>query len=188
MLSTFLVSPPKIPYPFSPSPAPQIINSHSWSWHSPTLGRRNLTGPRASPPIDDWLGHPLLHIHLEPQVPPCVFFHWWFRSKKLRGYWLIHIDVPPMGLQNPFSSLGTFSRSFTGDLVLCPMDDCEHLLLYLSGTGRPLKRQLYPAPVSKLLWASSIISGFGGSLWDRSPSGAVSDWSFLQSLFQTLSL
>ena len=26
--------------------------------------------PRASPPIDDQLVHPLLHIYLEPQVPP----------------------------------------------------------------------------------------------------------------------
>ena len=40
---------------------------------------------------------------------------------------------------NPFSSLGTFSSSFIGDPVLHPMDDCEHPLLYLSGTGRALK-------------------------------------------------
>jgi hypothetical protein len=25
----------------------------SWTWHSPILGNRNFTGPRASPPIDD---------------------------------------------------------------------------------------------------------------------------------------
>ena len=31
--------------------------------------------------------------------------------------------------------MGTFSSSFIGDPVLCPMDDCEHLLLYLPGTG-----------------------------------------------------
>jgi hypothetical protein len=37
---------------------------------------------------------------------------------------------------NPFSSLGTFSSFFIGDLVLHPMDDYEHPLLYLSGTGR----------------------------------------------------
>jgi hypothetical protein len=40
------------------------------------------------------------------------------------------------GTANPFSSLGIFSSSFTGDSVLCPMDGCEHPLLYLSGTGR----------------------------------------------------
>ena len=37
---------------------------------------------------------------------------------------------------NSFSLLGTFSSSITGDPVLHPIDDCEHLLLYLSGTGR----------------------------------------------------
>jgi hypothetical protein len=40
------------------------------------------------------------------------------------------------GATNPFSPLDTFSSSFIGDPVLTPMDDCEHPLLYLSGTGR----------------------------------------------------
>ena len=40
------------------------------------------------------------------------------------------------GASDPFSSLGTFSSSFTGDLVLHPMDDCEHPLLYLPGTNK----------------------------------------------------
>jgi hypothetical protein len=46
----------------------------------------------------------------------------------------------------------------------------------------PLKRQVYQAPVIKLLLASTIVSGFGGCIWDGSPGGAVSGWSFLQSL------
>jgi hypothetical protein len=37
----------------------------SWPWHSPILGHRTFTGPRASLPIDDPLGHPLLHMQLE---------------------------------------------------------------------------------------------------------------------------
>jgi len=53
-----------------------------------------------------------------------------------RGYWLVHVIVAPMGLQTPFISLGTFSSSLIGDPVLCPVDNCEHPLLYLSGTGR----------------------------------------------------
>ena len=52
--------------PLSPPPAPHLIHFHSWSWHSPILGHRAFTGPRASPPIDDQLGHPLLHMQLEP--------------------------------------------------------------------------------------------------------------------------
>jgi hypothetical protein len=36
---------------------------------------------------------------------------------------------------DPFSSLGTFSSSFIGDPVFHTIDDCEHPLLYLPGTG-----------------------------------------------------
>jgi hypothetical protein len=88
-------------YPLPPSPAPQPTHSHSQPWHSPILAHRTFTGPRASPPTDDRLGHPLLHMQLEPHVPPCVFFDQWFSLKELWGYWLVNIDVPPMGLQTP---------------------------------------------------------------------------------------
>ena len=70
----FLVSPPKIPYPLPPPPAPQLTQSNSQPWHSPILGHKTFTRPRASPPVDDQLGHPLLHMQLEPQITPCVFF------------------------------------------------------------------------------------------------------------------
>ena len=43
----------------------------------------------------------------------------------------------------------------------------------------PLRRQPYPAPVSKHLLASTMVSGFCGSLWDGSPGGEVSGWPFL---------
>jgi hypothetical protein len=36
---------------------------------------------------------------------------------------------------DPFSSLGTFSRSCIGDPVFHPINDCEHPLLYLPGTS-----------------------------------------------------
>ena len=52
--------------------------------------------------------------------------------------------------------------------------------------AEPLRRQLYQAPVSKHLLASTTVSGFGDCLWDGSPGGAVSRWSFLQSLLQNL--
>ena len=58
--------PSENPHPLPPPPAPQPTHSHSWFWHSPILGRRAFTGPRASPPIDDRLGHPLIHMQLEP--------------------------------------------------------------------------------------------------------------------------
>jgi hypothetical protein len=45
-----------------------------------------------------------------------------------------------------------------------------------------LRRQLYQAPVIKHLLASTKVSGFGGCIWDGSPSGVVSGWPFLQFL------
>jgi hypothetical protein len=42
-------------------------------------------------------------------------------------------------------------------------------LLYLPGIGKASQ-----APESKILLASTIVSGFGGGLWDGSPGGAVS--------------
>jgi hypothetical protein len=95
MLNPFLVSSLKIPYPLPlllnpPTPIPGPGIPLFWG-----------TGPRASPPIDDQLGHPLLHMQLEPQIPPCVFFDWWFSPWELWRYCLFHTDVPPMGLQTP---------------------------------------------------------------------------------------
>jgi hypothetical protein len=58
-LSKILLSPPPPP---PPAPTPQPTHSHSWSWHSPILEHGAFIGPRAFPPIDDQLGHPLLHI------------------------------------------------------------------------------------------------------------------------------
>ena len=36
---------------------------------------------------------------------------------------------------DPFSSFGTFSSSSIGGPLFDPIDDCEHLLLHLPGTG-----------------------------------------------------
>ena len=65
MLSPFLVSSLKIPYPLSSLPAPQTTHSHSWPWHSPIQGCRAFTGPKASPPIDDQLRVVLICISLK---------------------------------------------------------------------------------------------------------------------------
>jgi cytochrome bd-type quinol oxidase subunit 2 len=48
--------------------------------------------------------------------------------------------------------------------------------------AKPLRRQLYQATVSMVLLASTIVSGFGGYLWDGSPGGAVSGWSVIPSV------
>ena len=84
MLSSFLVSPLKTSYQFplpllTTQPAPA-----SWPWHSLTLEHRAFTGPRTSP-TDVQQGHPLLHMCLEPWVPPCILFGWWFSPWELWG-------------------------------------------------------------------------------------------------------
>jgi hypothetical protein len=105
-----------IPFPSFPSenplsplhlPASMRIVTHpptsaSLPWYSPTLGHQAFTGPRDSPPIDDQQGYLLLHMWLEPWVPPWVLFCW-FSPWELRevGVWLVDIVVLPMGLQTP---------------------------------------------------------------------------------------
>jgi hypothetical protein len=94
---------PRIPFPLPlltnpPTPA-------SLSCHSPILGHRAFTGWRASPPIDAWQDHPLLHMWLEPWVPLCVLFGLWSSSLGAFGDWLVAIVVPPMRLQTPSAPL-----------------------------------------------------------------------------------
>jgi hypothetical protein len=101
MLSPFLISAPKTPYSLPLPLLPNPSTPASWPWHSPILGHRAFTGPRASPSIDYRLVHPLLQMHLEPWVLPCVFSSWWFSPWELWGYWWVHIVIPPMGLQTP---------------------------------------------------------------------------------------
>jgi hypothetical protein len=62
------------PFPSSPPPAqkspilsplpllPNTPTPASWPRQSPISGHRTFTEPRASPPIDNPLGHPLLHM------------------------------------------------------------------------------------------------------------------------------
>jgi hypothetical protein len=106
--------PPPALLPNPPTPA-------SWPRHSPVLGHMIFPRPRASPPIDGQLGHPLLHMQLETQF--------W-------GVLVSSYCCSSYRASDPFSSLGIFSSSFIGDPVLHPIDDCEHPLLYLSSTGR----------------------------------------------------
>jgi len=53
--------------------------------------------------IDARRGHPLLHEQVEPWVPACSLFGWWFSSWEFWGVWLVDIVVLPMGLQNPLA-------------------------------------------------------------------------------------
>jgi hypothetical protein len=75
--------------------------SHSQPWHSPTMGHQAFTGPRAFSPIDVQQVHTLLHMQLEPWVPPCALLGWWISTWEFWGSWLVNIVVLSMGLQAP---------------------------------------------------------------------------------------
>jgi hypothetical protein len=52
-------------------------------------GHRTFTGPRASLPIDNQLGHSLLHMQLHMiGIYLSATYDWWFSPKELWGYWL----------------------------------------------------------------------------------------------------
>jgi hypothetical protein len=54
--------------------------------------------------------------------------------------------------------------------------------------AKPLREELYQAPVSKHFLVLAIVSGFGVCRWDGSLGGAVSAWPYLQFLLYSLSL
>jgi hypothetical protein len=104
-------------------PNPPILAS--WPWHSPVLEHIILARPRASHPTDGQLGHLLLHMQLETRA-----LGWGGVVVLVSSYCSFSYRDA-----DPFSSLGTFSSSFIGGPVFHPIDDCEHPLLYLLGTG-----------------------------------------------------
>ena len=110
----------------------------SLPWHSPTLGHRTPSGPRNSPPADVQQGHPLPHMQPEPWVPPCVLFGWWSSPREFWGGsdLLTLLLLTTHGAKNPLSSFSPFSNSSIWDPMLSSVVDCEHLPLYLSGSGR----------------------------------------------------
>ena len=68
---------------------------------------------------------------------------------------------------------GYFSGSFIGALVLCPMDGCEHPLLYLPGTGRASQETAISDSCQQSLVGNCLVSGFGGCLWDGNGAGTT---------------
>jgi hypothetical protein len=141
-LSQFPLWKPPIPSPLililwgcSPTHPPTPASQPS---HSPTLGHRAFTGPRTSSPTDVQQGHPLLHMWLELWVPPCVLFGWWFSRWDLGGggVWLLDIIVLAVGLQTPSAPSVLSLTPPLGIPMLNPMVGCEHMPLYLSGSGR----------------------------------------------------
>jgi hypothetical protein len=163
MLSPFLVSPPRTPYALLPTPCSPT--------HPLPLPGPVITLYWCIQPLQDQ--GPLLSLMSDKAilcdicswshgVPPCVLFGWWFSSWELWRYWLVHTVVPPMGLHIPSApwvlslspSLGTLC-SIQWLAVSIHFCICQVL-------AESLRTQLYQAPVSKHLLASTIVSVFDG--------------------------
>ena len=144
------------------------------------------SGPRVFSPTDFQQVCPLPHKWPVPWVAPCVFFGWWFSSQEHQGCGLLTLLPPSWGCKTPqlFQSLLQILRwrpsAQSNDWLQASASLCQAL-------EEPLRRQPYQTSVSKHFPASTIVSGFGGCIWDRSPGGAASGWPFLQSLLHTLS-
>jgi hypothetical protein len=108
----------KSPIP-SLCPAPQPTHSCFLALAFPCTGAYDFCKSKASPPFDGRLDHPLLHMQLETQFWEVLDSLYCCSSYRVAG---------------PFSSLGTFSSSFTGGPVFHPIANCEHPCLYLPGT------------------------------------------------------
>jgi hypothetical protein len=102
--------------------------------------------PRASPPSEGRLGHPLLHMQLETQL-------WGGGGLLVSSYCCSSYRVA-----DPFSSLGTFSSSFIRGPVFHPIDYCEHPFLYLPGIGRGSQERAISGSCQQNL--SSICNSF----------------------------
>ena len=114
-------------------------------------------------------------MQLEPWVSPSVFFDWWFSPREFWSYGLVHIDVPPRGLQ-------TLSDPWVLSLALPLGTLCSVQWMPVSihfcisqALAESLKRQLHQSPVSKLWLASPIVSGLGGCWWAESQVGQFLD-------------
>jgi hypothetical protein len=133
-------------------------------------------------------GHSLLHIQLEPWVPSCVLFGWWFSPWELWGagvgqVWLVDTVFLPMRCK-PLQLL----QSFPELLHLGPCAQSKGWLQVSASEFVRLWNTAISDFVCKLFLESSIESGFGVCIWDGSPGRAVFGWSLLQSLLHNLSV
>jgi hypothetical protein len=99
---------PKIPYKLLA--LPYTATPTSWPWYSPVLGHIKFARPKG------------LSSHMQLET-------------RALGVLVISYCCSTYRVTDPYSALGTFSSSSTGDPVFHPIDDCEHPLLCLPGTG-----------------------------------------------------
>jgi hypothetical protein len=110
---------PKPPIP-SPCPAPQPTHSCFLALAFPCTGSYDLHKTKG------------LSSHWWPTRPSAATYA---TKDTALGVLVSSYCCFSYRVADPFSSLGTFSSSFIRGSVFHPIDDCEHPLLYLPGTG-----------------------------------------------------
>jgi hypothetical protein len=181
LISTLQKPPSPLPLPASMRVFPHLpTHSTFLPSYSPYTGHQAFTRPRASSPIGARQGHPLLHMQLEPWVPPCVLLGWWLSP------WLVDIVFLPMRLQTP-SAPSVLSLTPPLGTPCSVQWLAESICLYIcQALAESLRRKLYQAPVTMHFLVSIRVSWFGDCIWDGSSGGEVSGWLFLQSLLHTV--
>ena len=124
---------------------------HSWPWHSLIVGHIIFSRPKASPPIDGRLGHPVQHIQPETRALGVLV------SSCCSSYRVADL----------FSSLGTFSSSSIGAPVFNPIADYEHPLLFLPGTVIASQETAISGPGSRRGWVGEQARGGYRGLSER---------------------
>jgi hypothetical protein len=82
------------------------------------------------------------------------------------GWLTFFFFVPTMGLQTPSAPSVLSLAPPLGSLCSVQWFAENIHLCICQALTEPLRRQLHQAPVSKHLWASTIVSGFGDCVWD----------------------
>jgi hypothetical protein len=156
MLPPFLVSPSNTPYPLPPPPAPQSTHSHFLALAFPYTGAQSLhrtTGLSSHL----CLTRPSSATYAARAMSPTsLFFGWWFSPWELWGYWLVHIVVPPMGLQTTSAPWVLSLAHSWGTLCSIQWTAVSLHFCVCQALAEPLRRQLYQAPVNKHLLASTV--------------------------------
>jgi hypothetical protein len=151
---------PKVPYTFPPALLPYPPTPASWPWHSAVLGHKSLQYQEASLPSDGRLGHLLIYMQMQLET--------WALGVLVSSYCCSTYRVA-----DPLSSLGAFFSFSIGGPVFHLIDDCEHPLLYLPGTGISSHEKAIPGSLQQNLagicisvWVWWLIMGWvlGGGI------------------------
>jgi hypothetical protein len=121
-----------------PSPHPALQPTHSCflALIFPCIEAYNLCSTKGLSFNGDRLAHLLLHMQLETRAQGVLVSLYCCSSYRVT---------------DPFSSLAAFSRSSIGGPVFHQIDDCEHPLLYLPGTGIASQKSAIPGSLQQNL-------------------------------------